>query len=77
MTTIDLRRHTRTTAPYDPYDPDEDEDQEEDADLDRHESMDDDCLFPGECCMPGFHQPSECHTPDMLGQYYKEILPCN
>lgn len=20
------------------------------------------CLPPGECCMPGFHFPSECHT---------------
>jgi hypothetical protein len=24
------------------------------------------CLFPGQCCMPGFHYESECHTPDML-----------
>lgn len=20
------------------------------------------CLPPGECCMPGFHFPAECHT---------------
>lgn len=20
------------------------------------------CCFPGECCMPGLHFPSECHT---------------
>lgn len=24
------------------------------------------CLFPGECCMPGPHYESECHTPDMM-----------
>lgn len=24
------------------------------------------CLFPGECCMPGPHYESECHTPEML-----------
>ncbi|MBL8473958.1 MAG: hypothetical protein JNM98_19355 [Rhodocyclaceae bacterium] len=22
------------------------------------------CLPPGECCMPGLHFPSECHTAD-------------
>jgi len=24
------------------------------------------CLFPGECCMPGDHYESECHTAEML-----------
>lgn len=24
------------------------------------------CLFPGNCCMPGPHYESECHTPEML-----------
>lgn len=24
------------------------------------------CCFPGECCMPGSHLKSECHTPDMI-----------
>lgn len=23
------------------------------------------CLPPGECCMPGLHFPSECHTAEM------------
>ena len=23
------------------------------------------CLPPGECCMPGLHLPSECHTAEM------------
>lgn len=23
------------------------------------------CCFPGECCMPGDHFPSECFTPEM------------
>lgn len=22
------------------------------------------CLPPGDCCMPGLHFPSECHTSD-------------
>ncbi|MFO1417254.1 MAG: hypothetical protein U1E83_01155 [Methylotetracoccus sp.] len=25
---------------------------------------DDECLFPGECCMPGDHVPNECHRAD-------------
>jgi hypothetical protein len=24
------------------------------------------CLFPGECCMPGEHRKSECHTAEDL-----------
>ncbi len=24
------------------------------------------CIFPRECCMPGPHYESECHTPQML-----------
>lgn len=24
------------------------------------------CLFPGECCMPGLHYTCECHTADDL-----------
>jgi hypothetical protein len=24
------------------------------------------CLFPDNCCMPGPHYESECHTPEML-----------
>lgn len=41
-------------------------------DFDEDEPHDDDepreppefgcCLPPGECCMPGLHFPSECHT---------------
>jgi len=27
---------------------------------------DEGCLFPGQCCMPGPHYTSECHTPEML-----------
>ncbi len=27
------------------------------------------CLPPGECCMPGLHFPSECHT---AGDYERE-----
>lgn len=26
------------------------------------------CLYPGECCMPGIHYTSECHTlEDLVG----------
>lgn len=24
------------------------------------------CVFPGQCCMPGLHYPSECHTVEMI-----------
>jgi hypothetical protein len=34
------------------------------------------CLFPGECCMPGFHHESECRTAqdmeDILKQQHVE-----
>lgn len=26
------------------------------------------CLFPGQCCMPGEHFTSECHTAQMLDE---------
>lgn len=29
-----------------------------------------DCLFPGNCCMPGLHLTSECHTPEMAEEFY-------
>ncbi|MDQ2732279.1 MAG: hypothetical protein M3Y56_11515 [Armatimonadota bacterium] len=28
------------------------------------------CLFPKECLMPGCHHKSECHTLEMLEQYW-------
>lgn len=31
-----------------------------------------DCLFPGECCMPGDHTPDECHTAEMIESQYAE-----
>jgi hypothetical protein len=30
------------------------------------------CLFPGECCMPGEHQKSECHTAEDLEALERE-----
>jgi hypothetical protein len=24
------------------------------------------CVLPGECCMPGPHYPSECHSAEMI-----------
>lgn len=30
------------------------------------------CLFPGECCMPGEHRKSECHTAEDLEAYERE-----
>lgn len=27
---------------------------------------DEGCLFPDQCCMPGHHYTSECHTAEML-----------
>lgn len=37
---------------------------DDDADEPR-ERQDFGCCFPGECCMPGLHFPSECHTAAM------------
>lgn len=41
-----------------------DEWEEEDHDDEPIEDEDDGfgCLFPSECCMPGLHMTSECHT---------------
>ena len=45
---------------------------EENRDPDHGTDDDDDhvegCVFPGECCMPGPHLKSECHTAEMLMQ---------
>lgn len=30
------------------------------------------CYFPGECCMPGPHMLSECHTPEMIEAWMQE-----
>jgi hypothetical protein len=30
------------------------------------------CLFPGECCMPGEHHKSECHTAEHLEAYEQD-----
>lgn len=42
--------------------PDEPLDLDDDIEDEPRESMEFDCCFPGECCMPGLHFPSECHT---------------
>lgn len=51
------------------------EDYEDRDDYDPRESEERDnplgregCVFPGECCMPGPHFESECHTAEMLMQ---------
>ncbi len=30
------------------------------------------CLFPCNCLMPGVHYTGECHTAEMLEDYYQE-----
>lgn len=30
------------------------------------------CQFPGNCCMPGWHFASECHTPAMAEAWMRE-----
>lgn len=30
------------------------------------------CVFPGECCMPGLHTSHECHTAEMIAAYFRE-----
>lgn len=60
--------------------PPEHEGEEEDSDdLDRYDDddMEDadewvlDCGDPN-CCMPGYHFRSECHTPEMMEAQYEE-----
>lgn len=31
------------------------------------------CCFPDECCMPGLHMKSECHTAEMIEDYEKSL----
>lgn len=31
------------------------------------------CQFPSECCMPGVHHKSECHTADMIEDQEREL----
>lgn len=56
---------------YDPDDEDDwDHDDEElDADPEDNIDIDNECAFPGACCMPGEHMRCECHTADMLEDY--------
>lgn len=42
--------------------PDDDEREDDYADEEREPPQFGCCLPPGECCMPGLHFPSECHT---------------
>lgn len=39
-----------------------------------YDFMDDEdgCEFPGQCCMPGPHTRSECHTAEMIQDYERE-----
>ena len=30
------------------------------------------CYFPGECCMPGEHLMSECHTAEMIEEWERQ-----
>lgn len=54
------------------------EDEESDRDPDYGSDEDDDhtlgCVFPGECCMPGLHLKSECHTAAMMVEQHYEAL---
>lgn len=31
------------------------------------------CCFPGECCMPGPHLKSECHTAQMVRDFERDM----
>lgn len=35
------------------------------------------CLFPGECCMPGPHYTTECHTAQMLMDLEQRLKESN
>ncbi len=61
-------------------DPDDDlDDEEDDIVIVRHDDWyEDGCIFPGECCMPGEHLKSECHTAEMLDmQHEREFCDRN
>ena len=30
------------------------------------------CVFGDECCMPGLHLSSECHTAEMIAQFFED-----
>lgn len=59
-------------APHHPFDDSEEAMQERDDNFARVNEDPESplgpmgCLFPGECCMPGEHYESECHTPEHL-----------
>lgn len=36
------------------------------SDEDEESSLEEGCVFPGQCCMPGPHFTSECHTAEMI-----------
>lgn len=55
--------------PFRVYDEDHDDDFRDDYE-DGGLLEDFDCLFPGNCCMPELHLPSECHTPEMAAEFY-------
>jgi len=52
---------------------DYDAEDEDYADDEPRESLGFSCCLPGECCMPGLHFPSECHTAAM----YEAAHPIN
>lgn len=33
------------------------------------------CCYPGECCMPGLHMLSECHTAEDIEQQNSDHIP--
>ncbi len=45
----------------------------EDSERDDEDDLrDGGCLYPGKCCMPGYHYASECHTAEMMADYMAE-----
>lgn len=54
---------------FDPFNEDEEEEEFPEAFGDWEDKSPlgpEGCCFPGECCMPGPHYESECHTAEML-----------
>ena len=37
------------------------------------EEFEDGCLYPDKCCMPGFHTIDECHTAEMMEEFYADL----
>jgi len=63
----------RQRTPFWAYGEDHDDFEDDFADEDLMERDEEfECCFPERCCMPGYHFPSECHTPEIMEALYAD-----